>query len=105
MRTLIVSIAAALAGFAISAIAQDGSASKAYMDAHHAMMGKMEKMKPSGDPDRDFLTMMIPHHQGAIDMAEVEVRYGKDEKVKAMAEKIIKDQKKEIAEMQEMLGK
>jgi uncharacterized protein (DUF305 family) len=98
-------IIAGAAALAATAIAQDSPSSKAYMDAHHKMMSSMEKMKPSGDPDKDFLTMMIPHHQGAIDMAEVQVKYGKDEKVKAMAQKIIDDQEREIAEMKKMLEK
>src|SRR5262249_54434910 len=45
----------------------------------------------SGDPDRDFARMMIPHHQGAIDMALVELRYGKDERLKRLAQEIIVD--------------
>ena len=35
-------------------------------------------MKPTGNPDKDFVMMMIPHHQGAVDMAKVELQYGKD---------------------------
>jgi uncharacterized protein (DUF305 family) len=56
-------------------------------------------MEPSGDPDKDFAMMMIPHHQGAIDMAKVELQYGKDQQLRAMAEKIIAAQEAEIAEL------
>jgi Domain of unknown function (DUF305) len=58
----------------------------------------------SGDPDRDFARMMIPHHQGAIDMALVELRYGKDERLKRLAQEIIVDQQQEIAVMHLALG-
>jgi len=58
----------------------------------------------SGDPDRDFAHMMIPHHQGAIDMALVELRYGKDERLKRLAQEIIVDQQQEIAVMHLALG-
>ncbi|WP_240663619.1 DUF305 domain-containing protein [Sphingomonas sp. UV9] len=57
----------------------------------------------SGDPDRDFATMMIPHHQGAIDMAEIELRYGKDERLRRLAQAIIVEQRQEIAVMQRIL--
>ena len=49
--------------------------------------------------------MMIPHHQGAIDMAKVELQHGMDPELKAMAEKIIADQEREIAELKEWLSK
>jgi uncharacterized protein (DUF305 family) len=58
----------------------------------------------SGDPDRDFANMMIPHHQGAIDMALVELRFGKDEHLKRLAQEIIVDQQQEIAVMHLALG-
>ena len=58
----------------------------------------------SGDADRDFARMMIPHHQGAIDMALAELRYGKDERLKRLAQEIIVDQQQEIVVMHLALG-
>jgi uncharacterized protein (DUF305 family) len=58
----------------------------------------------SGDVDRDFAAMMIPHHQGAIDMAEAELRYGKNEQLRRIAQEIIVDQQQEIAAMRLALG-
>jgi uncharacterized protein (DUF305 family) len=58
----------------------------------------------TGDADRDFARMMIPHHQGAIDMALVELRYGKDERLKRLAQEIIVEQQQEIAVMHLAIG-
>ena len=58
----------------------------------------------TGDADRDFARMMIPHHQGAIDMALAELRYGKDERLKRLAQEIIVEQQQEIAVMHLALG-
>lgn len=58
----------------------------------------------TGDADRDFARMMIPHHQGAIDMALVELRYGKDARLKRLAQEIIITQQQEIAVMHLALG-
>ena len=69
------------------------------------MMKGMESMKMSGDTDRDFATMMKMHHQGAIDMAEMELKNGKDAKMKAVAKRIIDAQKKEIKEFDQWLDK
>lgn len=69
------------------------------------MTKNMESMKMSGDTDRDFATMMKVHHQGAIDMAQMELRSGKDAKMRAMAKRIIKAQQKEIKEFDQWLGK
>ena len=78
-------------------------AMKAFAAANEKMMTGMNGMAMTGDVDKDFVTMMIPHHQGAIDMAEVVLKYGKDPEIKALAEAIVKAQEKEIAEMQQML--
>ena len=71
-----------------------------------AMTKMMDGMaaKPSGDIDRDFTAMMIPHHQGAIDMAVLELRYGKNEQLRRIAQEIIVDQLQEIAAMKLAIG-
>ena len=56
-------------------------------------------VKPTGDTDRDFVDMMLPHHQGAVDMAKVELRYGTDPVLRKMAADIVTAQEAEIAEM------
>ena len=67
------------------------------------MMAGMD-VKPSGDIDRDFAAMMIPHHQGAIDMALAELRYGHNEQLHRIAQEIIVEQQQEIAAMRLALG-
>jgi hypothetical protein len=67
------------------------------------MMNDME-IKPTGDVDRDFVAMMSPHHQGAIDMAISELRYGKNEQLRRIAQEIIVDQMQEIAAMKLAIG-
>ena len=66
--------------------------------AMSAMMAAMD-IRPSGDVDRDFAAMMIPHHQGAIDMAKAELRHGQSEQLRRIAQEIIVDQDQEIAAM------
>ena len=72
-------------------------------DAMTKMMNDMA-IKPSGDIDRDFVAMMSPHHQGAIDMAISELRYGKNEQLRRIAQEIIIDQMQEIAAMKLAIG-
>lgn len=67
------------------------------------MMIGME-IKPSGDVDADFAAMMIPHHQGAIEMAQAELRHGHNEQLRRIAQEIIVTQQQEIAAMRLALG-
>ena len=67
------------------------------------MMSTMEA-KPTGDIDRDFVAMMVPHHQGGIDMAVLELRYGKNEQLRRLAQEIIVSQTQEIAAMKLAIG-
>jgi uncharacterized protein (DUF305 family) len=80
-------------------------ASRAYMESMGTMDRGMKANPMTGDADRDFATMMIAHHQGAIDMARVELEHGKDPQMQGMARKIIDDQTREIAELKDWLGK
>ena len=71
-----------------------------------AMKKMMDGMaiKPTGDIDRDFAAMMVPHHQGAIDMAVSELRYGHNEQLRRIAQENIVDQMQEIAAMKLAIG-
>ncbi|MDO8874574.1 MAG: DUF305 domain-containing protein [Pseudolabrys sp.] len=103
LRTTIFSaLAMTMIALATPANAQQSAASKGYMDAMSKMQADMPKDHNS-DLDVGFAQMMIPHHQGAIDMAKVELQYGKDPMLRAMAEKMIKDQEKEIADLEKWL--
>jgi uncharacterized protein (DUF305 family) len=82
----------------------DPPSTKDFKQAHMDMMKNMN-MEFTGDADVDFSRSMIPHHQGAIDMAKLELKYGKDEKMRQMAEKMIKDQQKEQKDLQAFLQK
>ena len=64
-----------------------------------AMNDAMSKAKMTGDTDKDFAAMMLIHHEGAIDMAELEVKHGKNAELKAMAQKMIDMQKAEQVEL------
>jgi hypothetical protein len=73
-------------------------------DAAMAKMMAAMDIKPSGDVDADFVAMMVPHHQGAIDMAQAQLRYGRNEQLRRLAQEIIVTQQQEIAAMRLALG-
>jgi uncharacterized protein (DUF305 family) len=77
------------------------------MTENNAAMEKMMadmNVKPTGDVDRDFVAMMIPHHQGAIAMAQAFLRYGHNEQLRRLAQEIIVTQQQEIATMRLAIG-
>lgn len=82
----------------------DPASTKDFKAADMQMMHNMH-VPYTGNPDVDFRTHMIPHHQGAVEMAKVALKHAKDPETKKMAQKIVDDQEKEIAEMQEWLKK
>jgi hypothetical protein len=69
----------------------------ASMDKMHADMAAVE---PSGDGDVDFVRLMLPHHQAALEMAKTQLLYGKDPQLRRLAQEIIADQQSEIELMQ-----
>jgi uncharacterized protein (DUF305 family) len=82
----------------------DTVSTKDFKAADMKMMHNMH-VPYTGNPDVDFRTHMIPHHQGAVEMAKVALQHAQDPETKRMAQKIIDDQEKEIAEMQDWLKK
>jgi uncharacterized protein (DUF305 family) len=68
------------------------------------MESRMRDMKMTNNLDHDFATMMIPHHESAIDMADAVIKHGKDQEIKSLAEKIKADSQKEIGELKDWLS-
>jgi uncharacterized protein (DUF305 family) len=78
-----------------------------FLSENDAAMNKMMAdmtIKPTGDVDRDFVAMMVPHHQGAIDMAQAVLRYGRNEQLRRLAQEIVVTQQQEIAAMRLAVG-
>jgi uncharacterized protein (DUF305 family) len=119
-RTLLASLgwvlAALIAGAAASASfarapaaawAEPAGDEAPFLAENDAAMTKMRAgmaVKPTGDIDRDFVAMMAPHHQGAIDMAQALLRHGSNEQLKRLAQEIIVTQQQEIAVMRMAIG-
>src|SRR3979490_1169243 len=78
-----------------------------FLSENDAAMNKMMAnmtVKPTGDVDRDFVAMMVPHHQGAIEMARAELKYGHNEQLRRLAQEIVVTQQQEIAVMRLAVG-
>jgi uncharacterized protein (DUF305 family) len=96
------------------ALAQDPTSVEAvhsqerpFLSESIAFMRKMTAdvmIKPSGDVDRDFVAMMVPHHQGAVDMAKAELKYGHNEQLLQLAREIVANQQQEIKKMRGAIG-
>jgi hypothetical protein len=94
-------------GMPILADRLDRSAEQPFLSENDAAMNKMMAdmtIKPTGDVDRDFVAMMVPHHQGAIDMAKAELKYGHNEQLRRLAQEIVVTQQQEIPAMRLALG-
>jgi uncharacterized protein (DUF305 family) len=80
---------------------------KQFIAANDAAMDKMMAemtVAPAGDIDRDFVAMMVPHHQGAVDMALAELRYGHNQQLRGLAQEIVANQQREIVAMRRAIG-
>jgi uncharacterized protein (DUF305 family) len=108
---LLAGVVALAAGRGIPAARADTPAryvaEQSFVDENNAAMTKMMTgmaIKPTGDIDRDFVVTMVPHHQGAIDMAQAELRYGDNQQLIRISQEIIAGQLQEIAAMHVALG-
>lgn len=86
------------------AAAQEPASTREYRAANDRMHRDMA-IRFTGNADRDFAAGMIPHHQGAIDMAQVVLRHGSDPEMRALAESIIRAQEAEIAQLRAFLAR
>jgi uncharacterized protein (DUF305 family) len=95
-----------MAGMSMSKDASTGKSpsTDAFMNGRQTMMQHMD-VPLSGNTDKDFIAGMIPHHQGAIEMSKIELKYGKDPQARKMAQNIIAAQEKEIGEMHQWQAK
>jgi uncharacterized protein (DUF305 family) len=85
----------------------DHSGEQPFLSENGAAMNKMMAdmaIKPTGDVDRDFVAMMVPHHQGAIDMAKEELKYGHNEQLRRLSRQIVATQRKEITVMRDAVS-
>ena len=97
----------ALSFIAGAAVAQTATSEQPYLaEVKLAMDRMMDGMMvaPTGDVDRDFVAMMRPHHQGAIDMSIAQLRFGRNQQLKRIAQEIIVDQQQGIAAMNLAIG-
>jgi uncharacterized protein (DUF305 family) len=105
LRSLVIA-ACGLSALAVSQAVARSAGGDFYtlMDEAMARMHTGMHVEPSGDADRDFARMMVPHHQGAIDMAVLELRFGHDARLRRLAQAIVVEQGQEIQVMQAILA-
>jgi hypothetical protein len=101
---IVLSVAAS--AFAAGAALTGNDEARFFAENDKAMTKMMDGMsiKPSGSVDEDFVAMMVPHHQGAIDMAQAELLYGHNEQLRRIAQEIVVEQQQEIVAMRLALG-
>lgn len=102
---LVAALVLAAPAFAAPMDPMDNPADTAFLNAMKGMMMGMHQNMPTGDTDQDFVRMMLPHHQAAVDMAKAELQYGQDPELKTLATDIVAAQDKEIATMKAWLAK
>ncbi len=114
-RMIAIAAAALLLGAAAASLAQhrhhgapasrtDTASTREYREVAARMHRDMD-IAYTGDADRDFAAGMIPHHQGAIEMARVVLRHGKDPEIRKLAQEIVDAQEKEIAWMKSWMAR
>jgi hypothetical protein len=102
----LIALTVAASAFAAGAALSGNDEARFLAENNTAMTKMMDDMsvKPSGNVDEDFVAMMVPHHQGAIDMAQAELRYGHNEQLRRIAQEIVVEQQQEIVAMHLALG-
>ena len=107
-RGLFLAVGLGIAGMAsVSRAALAADTEGPFLTLNQTAMNKMMvdmEVKPTGDADRDFVAMMTPHHQGAIEMAQAVLRNGHNEQIRRLAQEIIVTQQQEIAAMKLAVG-
>jgi uncharacterized protein (DUF305 family) len=102
LRRAAIGLAAIIPSVALANAAANAFAAETQAAMDRMMRGMM--VPPTGDVDRDFAAMMIAHHQGAIDMAKAELRHGRNEQLRRIAQGIVVEQQQEIEAMRLAAG-